>query len=61
MVIRADVLAAAIDAVSPADDPRPRLLMSPRGRPLEQARKKNRPPGRARCWCAAGSRAWTSG
>jgi tRNA (guanine37-N1)-methyltransferase len=38
MVIRADVLAAAIDAVSPADDPRPRLLMSPRGRPLEQAR-----------------------
>ena len=38
MVIRADVLAAAIDAVSPADDPRPRLLMSPRGRPLAQAR-----------------------
>jgi tRNA (guanine37-N1)-methyltransferase len=38
MVLRADVLAAAIDAVSPADDPRPRLLMSPRGRPLEQAR-----------------------
>ena len=38
MVIRADVLAAAIDAVSPPDDPRPRLLMSPRGRPLQQAR-----------------------
>ncbi len=38
MVLRADVLAAAIDAVSPADDPRPRLLMSPRGRPLTQAR-----------------------
>ena len=38
MVIRADVLAAAIDAVSPADDARPRLLMSPRGRPLTQAR-----------------------
>lgn len=38
MVIRADVLAAAIDAVSPADDPRPRLMMSPRGRPLDQAR-----------------------
>ncbi len=38
MVLRADVLAAAIDAVSPADDPRPRLLMSPRGRPLAQAR-----------------------
>jgi tRNA (guanine37-N1)-methyltransferase len=38
MVMRADVLAAAIDAASPALDPRPRLLMSPRGRPLNQAR-----------------------
>lgn len=38
MVLRADVLAAAIDAAAPADDPRPRLLMSPRGRPLNQAR-----------------------
>lgn len=38
MVMRADVLAAAIDAAAPADDPRPRLLMSPRGRPLTQAR-----------------------
>lgn len=38
MVLRADVLAEAIDAASPADDPRPRLLMSPRGRPLDQAR-----------------------
>ncbi|BBE73433.1 tRNA (guanosine(37)-N1)-methyltransferase TrmD [Oharaeibacter diazotrophicus] len=38
MVMRPDVLAAAIDAVSPADDPRPRLLMSPRGAPLTQAR-----------------------
>lgn len=36
MVMRADVLAAAIDAASPADDARPRLLMSPRGRPLDQ-------------------------
>src|SRR5260370_21995943 len=37
MVLRADVLAAAIDA---ADAPpgRPRLLMSPRGRPLAQSR-----------------------
>jgi tRNA (guanine37-N1)-methyltransferase len=41
MVIRADVLAAAIDAVSPADDPRPRLLMSPRGTPLTQARVRD--------------------
>jgi tRNA (guanine37-N1)-methyltransferase len=38
MVLRADVLSAAIDAVSRPDDRRPRLLMSPRGRPLDQAR-----------------------
>lgn len=37
MVLRADVLAAAIDAASPADDPRPRYLMSPRGRRIDQA------------------------
>lgn len=36
MVMRADVLARAIDAASPPDDPRPRLLMSPRGEPLRQ-------------------------
>jgi tRNA (guanine37-N1)-methyltransferase len=37
MVVRADVLAAAIDAAEVASD-RPRLLMSPRGRPLIQSR-----------------------
>src|SRR5207253_2017324 len=37
MVLRADVLAAAIDAADTASD-RPRLLMSPRGRPLTQSR-----------------------
>jgi tRNA (guanine37-N1)-methyltransferase len=37
MVLRADVLAAAIDAAAIGPD-RPRLLMSPRGRPLTQAR-----------------------
>jgi tRNA (guanine37-N1)-methyltransferase len=37
MVMRADVLAAAIDAASPQGDTRPRLLMSPRGRPLDQS------------------------
>jgi len=41
MVIRADVLAAAIDEVSPEGDPRPRLLMSPRGTPLTQARVRD--------------------
>jgi tRNA (guanine37-N1)-methyltransferase len=38
MVMRADVLAAALDAV-PAD-PRPRLLMSPRGKPLAQTQAR---------------------
>src|SRR3981081_1886627 len=37
MVLRADVLAAAIDAAVPSED-RPRLVMSPRGRPLTQSR-----------------------
>jgi tRNA (guanine37-N1)-methyltransferase len=36
MVMRADVLARAIDQASPAGDARPRLLMSPRGKPLTQ-------------------------
>ncbi|SHM92737.1 tRNA (guanosine(37)-N1)-methyltransferase TrmD [Roseibium suaedae] len=38
MVLRADVLARAIDAAAREDDPRPRILMSPRGKPLTQAR-----------------------
>ena len=38
MVIRADVLAASLDAGIPEGDPRPRLLMSPRGKPLTQER-----------------------
>src|SRR6266571_9407403 len=38
MVMRADVVARAIDATAPAGDPRPRLVMSPRGLPLTQAR-----------------------
>jgi tRNA (guanine37-N1)-methyltransferase len=37
MVLRADVLAAAIDAANVSPE-RPRLLMSPRGRPLTQSR-----------------------
>ena len=47
MVLRADVLARAIDSISPPADPRPRLLMSPRGTPLDQemARKLSREPG----------------
>jgi tRNA (guanine37-N1)-methyltransferase len=38
MVMRADVLAASLDAVARDGDIRPRLLMSPRGKPLTQAR-----------------------
>jgi tRNA (guanine37-N1)-methyltransferase len=38
MVLRCDVAAAALDAAVPADDPRPKLLMSPRGKPLTQSR-----------------------
>ena len=38
MVIRADVLAASLDAGIAEGDTRPRLLMSPRGRPLTQER-----------------------
>ncbi|MGE0230770.1 MAG: tRNA (guanosine(37)-N1)-methyltransferase TrmD [Flavobacteriaceae bacterium] len=47
MVMRADILAAAIDAVSPEGDDRPRLLMSPRGVPFDQqaARDLAKAPG----------------
>jgi tRNA (guanine37-N1)-methyltransferase len=38
MVMRADVLARALDHAAAPGDPRPRVLMSPRGRPLTQAR-----------------------
>ncbi len=44
MVMRADVLAASLDALAAPDDVRPRLIMSPRGRPLTQ--------GLAREWAA---------
>jgi tRNA (guanine37-N1)-methyltransferase len=38
MVMRADVLARAVDAVALSEDARPRLLMSARGAPLTQQR-----------------------
>ena len=37
MVMRADVVAAALDQASAPGDARPKLLMSPRGKPLTQA------------------------
>jgi tRNA (guanine37-N1)-methyltransferase len=40
MVLKPDILARAIDTVSPEGDPRPRLLMSPRGMPLTQAKAR---------------------
>lgn len=41
MVLKPDILARAIDHAAPAGDDRPRLLMSPRGRPLTQARVRD--------------------
>jgi tRNA (guanine37-N1)-methyltransferase len=41
MVLRADVLARAIDAASDASDPRPRIVLTPRGIPLTQARVRD--------------------
>jgi len=40
MVMRADVLAASLDAAVEPGDPRPRLIMSARGRPFGQARAR---------------------
>ena len=40
MVLKPDVLAKAIDTVAPQGDPRPRILMSPRGKPLTQKRAR---------------------
>lgn len=36
MVLRADILAKAIDSAAADNDPRPRILMSPRGKPFSQ-------------------------
>ncbi|MDQ0510483.1 tRNA (guanosine(37)-N1)-methyltransferase TrmD [Ancylobacter amanitiformis] len=41
MVMRVDVLARAVDAAAPEGDARPRLLMTPRGAPLTQARVRD--------------------
>jgi tRNA (guanine37-N1)-methyltransferase len=40
MVMRADVLAASLDAALASDDPRPRLIMSPRGAPFRQTQAR---------------------
>ena len=40
MVLKPDILAKAIDTVAPQGDPRPRILMSPRGTPLTQKRAR---------------------
>jgi tRNA (guanine37-N1)-methyltransferase len=40
MVMRADVLAASLDAAAMPGDQRPRLIMSPRGAPFTQARAR---------------------
>jgi tRNA (guanine37-N1)-methyltransferase len=38
MVLRPDVIAAALDSISPAGDERPRVVLTPRGKPLSQER-----------------------
>jgi len=40
MVLKPDILAAAIDVIAPEGDPRPKILMSPRGKPLTQVRAR---------------------
>ena len=40
MVMRADVVAASLDAALAPDDLRPRLVMSPRGQPFTQAKAR---------------------
>jgi len=40
MVMRADVLAASLDAAVGPDNARPRLILSPRGRPFSQAQAR---------------------
>ena len=61
MVMRADVLAASLDAAAAADDPRPRLIMSPRGQPFTQSDARDGRRGRASSSSARASRASTSG
>jgi tRNA (guanine37-N1)-methyltransferase len=62
MVMRADVAAAAIDAIRSSDtDERPLLYLSPRGAPLTQERVKQLAAGPGAVLCVGGSRVWTSG
>src|SRR5271167_1210161 len=46
MVMRADVVAASLDAALAPDDPRPKLVMSPRGKPFSQAQAREWAAGR---------------
>src|ERR1041384_5977339 len=55
MVMKPDVLSAAIEAVALPGVPK--VLLSPRGAPFSQAGGRG---VRAWCWCAGGSRASTS-
>lgn len=41
MILRADILAKAIDSVSTPDDQRPIIYLTPRGKPLKQAMVKD--------------------
>ena len=60
MVMRADVLAASLDAALQPDDPRPRLIMSPRGAPFTQRQAREWAAGPGLSSSARVSRASTS-
>ena len=59
MVMRADVAAAAIDAVEQGG--RPLIYLSPRGAPLTQTRVRTLATGPGPSCSAAASKGWTSG
>ena len=61
MVMRADVLAASLDAAALPGDPRPRLIMSPRGEPFTQGAPANGRRDLGSWFFARASRGWTSG
>ena len=60
MVLKADVLGAAIDHATAAHPGLPLLAMTPRGAPVTQKRVRDLAAGPGRSSCAAGSRVSTN-
>jgi tRNA (guanine37-N1)-methyltransferase len=64
MVMRPDVLDAALTAATGGPEAEGRgqvLYLTPRGQPLDQSRVRSLAAGPEWCFCAAGTRALTSG